>query len=198
MKQAIGFFAKCVLAGLLLVLPIYLAIIVLLKGMGSIGKLIQPFTHLLPGSFPAGQVLSLLLTVLLCFLIGAAIHTRLGRWGRERLERSVIEKIPGYTLFRSLSQQLAGGDNEKVWKPALVEIEEALVPAFIIEYLADGRYTVFVPSIPTPFAGASYVMEKQRVHPVDVPFADAIKVITKWGAGTSQLVAAMEKTPTRD
>jgi len=39
-----------------------------------------------------------------------------------------------------------------VWKPALVEIEEALVPAFIIEELEDQRVTVFVPSVPTPFA----------------------------------------------
>jgi hypothetical protein len=36
-----------------------------------------------------------------------------------------------------------------------VEIEEALVPAFIIEELDDGRFTVFVPSVPTPFAGIS-------------------------------------------
>ena len=42
-----------------------------------------------------------------------------------------------------------------MWKPALVEIEEALVPAFIIEELEDQRVTVFVPSVPTPFAGAS-------------------------------------------
>ena len=37
-----------------------------------------------------------------------------------------------------------------VFEVLLAEIEEALVPAFIIEELADGRYTVFVPSVPTP------------------------------------------------
>jgi len=32
-------------------------------------------------------------------------------------------------------------------RSALVEIEDALVPGFIIEEFEDGRYTVFVPSI---------------------------------------------------
>jgi hypothetical protein len=41
---------------------------------------------------------------------------------------------------------------------ALAEIEDALAPAFVIEELPDGRFTIFVPSIPTPLAGA-------RLHP---------------------------------
>jgi hypothetical protein len=40
--------------------------------------------------------------------------------------------------------------------PALAEIEEALVPALIVEKLEDGSYTVLVPSVPTPMAGAIY------------------------------------------
>jgi hypothetical protein len=38
--------------------------------------------------------------------------------------------------------------------PAPAEIEDALCPAFIIEELENGSFTVFVPSIPTPLAGA--------------------------------------------
>ena len=75
--------------------------------------------------------------------------------------------------------------------PALVEIEEALVPDFIIEELDDGRFTVFVPSVPTPLAGAVYILTRDRVHPVDVPFTDAIKSISRWGSGSRALVAAM-------
>jgi uncharacterized membrane protein len=93
--------------------------------------------------------------------------------------------MPGYALFRSLTQRLAGKDDqENVWKPALAEIEEALVPAFIIEELADGRFTVFVPSVPTPFAGAVYILTPERVHPLDVPFTQAIKSISRWGSGS--------------
>ena len=68
----------------------------------------------------------------------------------------------------------------------------SLVPAFIIEELADGRYTVFVPSVPTPLAGAVYVLSPERVHPLNVPFTHAMRVVTRWGAGCKELVAAME------
>jgi uncharacterized membrane protein len=93
-----------------------------------------------------------------------------------------------------MTNQMAGDSREHGWKPALAEIEEALVPAFIVEELDDGRYTVFVPSVPTPFAGAIYILTAERVHPVDVPFTQAIQVITRWGAGSGELVAAMRES----
>lgn len=88
---------------------------------------------------------------------------------------------------------MAGEERQNVWKPALVEIEEALVPAFIIEELEDGRYTIFVPSIPTPFAGAVYILDRKRVHPLDVPFTEALKTVSRWGSGAKDLVAAMDR-----
>ena len=90
-------------------------------------------------------------------------------------------------------QQLAGSHQEQVWKPALAEIEEALVPAFIIEEFDDGRFTVFVPSAPTPLSGSIYILTPERVHPVDVPFTQAIQTVSRWGAGAQELVAAMRK-----
>jgi uncharacterized membrane protein len=193
MNKPLAFVTKRVIGGLLVVVPIYLAVLVLLKGMKSVGQLVRPFTQLLPDWLPAEQVLSLLLVLVICFLIGSALHTRLGKVARERAEKGFLERIPGYTLFRSLTQQVAGDNRENVWKPALVEIEEALVPAFIIEEFEDGRYTIFVPSIPTPFAGAVYVLDGTRVHPVDVPFTEALKVVSRWGSGAKELVAAMER-----
>ena len=92
-----------------------------------------------------------------------------------------------------MTQRLAGEGGENVWQPALAEIEDALVPAFIIEELADGRFTVFVPSIPTPLAGAVYVLSRDRVHPLDVPFTQAVQTVSRWGSGAKDLVAAMQK-----
>lgn len=193
MKKALVFVAKAVLAGLLVVVPIYLAVLVLLKGMKSVGQLVRPFARLLPDWFPAEQAMSLLLVLMICFLIGVAVRTRAGRVVRERIEKGFFQRIPGYALFRSLTQRLAGEDQESTWKPALVEIEDALVPGFIIEEFEDGRYTVFVPSIPTPLAGAVYILDRKRVHPLDVPFTEALKAVSRWGSGAKDLVAAMER-----
>jgi uncharacterized membrane protein len=193
MKKALVFVAKAVLGGLLIVVPIYLAILLLLKGMKSIVGLVRPFALLLPDWLPAEKALSLILVLMICFLIGVAVRTRAGRAVRERIEKTFFERIPGYALFRSLAQQVAGDNRQNVWKPALVEIEEALVPAFIIEEFEDGRYTVFVPSIPTPLAGAVYILDRKRVHPLSVPFTEALKTVSKWGSGAKDLVAAMER-----
>ena len=193
MKQSLGFVVKALLSGLLIVIPIYLAVLLLLKGMKSVASLVQPFALLLPDWFPAEKALSLLLVLMICFLIGVAVKTQTGRVARERIERTFFERIPGYALIRGLTQQMAGESRENVWKPALAEIEEALVPAFIIEELEDGRYTVFVPSIPTPLAGAVYILERKRVHPLDVSFTEALKAVSRWGSGAKDLVAAMER-----
>jgi uncharacterized membrane protein len=193
MKFLREFLQNAVLGGVLVVLPIYLALVVLLKGMQSVVPLVRPFTTLLPDWVPAENLLSLVLVLLVCFLIGVAVRTRLGRMLRERMETSLFERLPGYGLFRSLTQRLAGEGRENVWKPALVEIEDALVPAFIIEQFEDGRFTVFVPSVPTPLAGAVYILSRDRVHALDVPFTQAIQSISRWGAGSKELVAAMTK-----
>jgi len=191
MKFAREFLTNALVGGVLIVLPIYLAVLVLLKGMKSVGALVRPFTLLLPDWLPAENLLSLALVLIICCLLGIAVRTRVGRTLRERVEKSLFERLPGYALFRSLTQRLAGEGQESAWKPALVEIEEALVPAFIIEKLDDGRFTIFVPSVPTPFAGAVYILSPEHVHALDVPFTQAIQSISRWGSGSKDLVAAM-------
>jgi len=186
------FIVRATLGGFLFVIPVYLAVLLLLKGMKSVAGIVRPLAKLLPESVPADMLLSLLLVLVVCFLIGAVFLTKLGSRLRERIEKTLFERIPGYAVIRSLTQKLAGSSDDKVWKPALFELEECLVPAFIIEEHEDGRYTIFVPSVPTPFAGAVYVADRARVHPLDVAFTDALRTVSKWGSGSKDLVAAME------
>ena len=191
MRYAREFITSTVVGGLFIVVPVYLAVLLLLKGMKSAASLVRPVAAMVPDWLPGENLLSLVLVLALCFLVGVAVRTRSGRAVRERLEVAFFERLPGYGLLRSLTQRLAGDSDEQAWRPALAEIEEALVPAFIIEELADGRFTVFVPSVPTPLAGAVYVLRRERVHIVDIPFTQAISSISRWGSGTKELVAAM-------
>ena len=193
MKPAMVFLSKALIRGLLIVVPVYFAVLLLLKGMKTVAKLVIPFAQLLPEWVPAEEFLSLILVLAICVTIGASVGTGIGKGVRNWIEKSVFERIPGYALFRSLTNQIAGKSRENTWKAALFQSDEGLAPAFIIEELEDGRYTVFVPSIPTPFAGAVYILDRQRVFPLDVPFTDAIKVVSRWGSGAKDLVAAMEK-----
>ena len=150
MKYAREFVVNALVGGLLVVMPVYLAVLLLLKAMQSVMGLVRPLAGLLPDWMPAEGLLSLLIVLVFCFVVGLVVRTPAGRVARERMERLFFGRLPGYALIRSLTQRLAGEGEENVWKPALVEIEDALVPAFIVEELDDGRFTVFVPSVPTP------------------------------------------------
>jgi uncharacterized membrane protein len=193
LKKFREFVVQPLVAGVLLLAPVYLAILLLLKAMKSLAGMVRPLAGLLPKSFPAEPVISFLAVLLLCFLVGVALRTAIGQAARTRIENSLLERIPGYEMFRSMTRQLTGDSRESAWKPALAEIEDALVPAFIVEELDDGRFTVFVPSVPTPMAGAIYILSAERVHPLDVPFTQAVKAVTRWGTGSKELVAAMER-----
>jgi uncharacterized membrane protein len=193
MKAVREFVVNTVVGGVLILLPVYLAVLLLLKAMKSFVVLLQPIAKLLPDWLPGENLLALLLVLVVCFVLGALVRTRLGRRVRERVEETFFGNLPGYDTIRSLSRRLAGQGDQNEWKPAFAEIEDALVPAFIVEEHADGRLTVFVPSIPTPFAGAVYILDRGRVHSVDVPFAHAVRCISRWGSGSKDLMAKMQK-----
>ena len=192
-KRLTAFLLSSLAAGMLIVVPIYLSVLLLLRAMQAVGGLVRPLAQLLPQWLPAEQALSLLLVLLACLIIGVGVHTAVGRAASNRIETSFLEKIPVYSLFRSLTRQVAGSPEEQAWKPAMAEIEEALVPAFIIEEFDDGRFTVFVPSAPTPISGSVYILTPERVPLLDVPFTAAIKSLSRWGSGSKELVAAMKK-----
>lgn len=192
MSRLVKFILGTLLAGVLILAPLYLAVLLLLKAIGSAAKLVHPVAELLPDWVHREDVLALILILLACFLAGLSVRTK---WGQSMWRRSepLFQKIPGYSLFRGFTQRLAGDADAEVWKPALAEIEEALVPAFIIEELADGRFTVFVPAVPAPFSGQVYILDPQRVHALDVPFTHAIRAVSRWGSGCRELVAAMDR-----
>ena len=178
-------------AGMIIVIPLYLVILLLLKTVQSLVGLLRPLTALLPEGLAHETILALLLLLVVCFLTGFAVRTPKGRAWRARIGGPFFQKIPGFALFQGLTEQLTGAGRETSWKPALVEIEDALVPGFIIEAIDEERLTVFVPSSPTPLAGAIYVLERARVHPVDVPLTHALKTVSQWGAGCKELVGAV-------
>jgi len=191
MRYAREFAVNAVVGGGLVLLPLYLAVLVMLKGMQSVVVLVRPLAALFPETVPAENALALLAVLFICFVVGAAVRTRAGRVVRERMETSFFGRLPGYALFRGFTQRLAAEVIRTCGSRRSPKIEDALVPAFIVEELDDGRFTVFVPSVPTPFAGAVYILSRERVHLVDIPFTQAIQSVSRWGAGSKELVAAM-------
>jgi uncharacterized membrane protein len=150
MKGLAEFTKTTLIGGLLVVLPIYLSILLLAKTLSGILALLSPVTATVQVDGQFRQVIAILIMLAVCFVAGIVVRTGPGRRAKNVLERSVLEKIPGYALVRGLAERVSGDESEGAFRPALVEVEEALSPGFIIEELDDGRYTVLVPSVPTP------------------------------------------------
>jgi uncharacterized membrane protein len=196
--KALAEFAKTTLiGGLLVVLPIYLSVLLLAKTLAAISALLSPVTAAIPAGVQFRQLIAILIVLAVCFIAGLVVRTGPGLRAKNVLERSVLERIPGYALVRGLTVRASGDERETTFRPALVEIEDALAPAFIIEELEDGRYTVLIPSVPTPAAGSLLIMSRDRVHPIDVPFTQAVAVISKWGTGAGKLAQGVSISAAR-
>jgi uncharacterized membrane protein len=180
------------IGGILIVLPVYIAVLLILKALQGLLAAVKPITAAIPGSVEFEEILAILVLAVICFIAGLIVPTRAGLRAKNAIERRVPQRLPGYTLLRGLAGRVTGQADEPSFAPALAEIEEALVPALIVEKLEDGSYTVLVPSVPTPMAGAIYILPPERVHPVDVPFTVALKMFSKWGTGAAEFVRAMQ------
>jgi uncharacterized membrane protein len=190
-KTLAEFTRTTLIGGLLVILPVYVAVLLLAKTVQGLLGLLRPVAEQVPASVEFRQTVAILLLVCVCFLVGLIVRTGPGLRAKNACERAILEKLPGYTFLRGLAKRLAGESEEQTLQPALAELEDALVPALIVEELEDGSYTVLVPSAPTPMAGSVYILPRDRVHPVDIPFTKAIGVFSKWGTGAGEFVRAM-------
>ena len=191
MRTFIEFTKTTFLGGFLIILPVYISILLIAKAVSGVLALLNPITSQIPAAVEFRQVLAAVALIAICFIAGLIARTGPGLRAKNAFEGAVLEKLPGYGVLRGLAGRISGQTEESAFAPALVEIEEALVPALIIEELEDGSYTVLVPSVPTPMAGALYILPRARVHPVDVSFTSALKVFSKWGTGAGEFVRAM-------
>jgi len=162
MKTITRFLKVTLVGGLLVVLPVWVSLLLLLKAIKGAMAMLMPIAKLLPQGFVHEKVAALVLLLVICFVVGLLIRTGPGRRFGDWLSQHILDRIPGFSLVGGMTRQLAGKEGEQSFQPALVEIEDALVPAFIIEKHADGQFTVFVSSSPTPMVGVIYFATRTR------------------------------------
>lgn len=192
MRRLAEFTKTTLIGGMLVVLPLYLSVLLVLKFFQVLAGLIAPVADHVHVQEEFRQLLVVGAGIVICFLAGLVVRTGPGAWAKNTMERRLLERIPGYALIRGLAGRFVGQAENDSFAPALVDLEDSLVPAFVVDRHADGRLTVFVPSVPTPATGTLYIMDPSKVHMIDVSFHKAISVISHWGAGSHELVAALK------
>jgi len=193
LSRPVQFLKSALVTGLVIVLPAWLAVLLLLKLLVHLGLLMKPISSQMPEGVNHPQFIAALVFILICLVVGLLFHTAIGRALGKNLAENVFNHIPGYQPLRDIARQFNDMGARDGFKPALIEVEDGcLAPAFLIEIHANGHSTVFMPSVPTPMAGSIFIMPSDRVHPIDVPVPTMMKCISKWGAGSSALITALE------
>lgn len=179
--------------GLLIVLPAWLALLLFVKILVKLGVIVKPIAGQMPEGINHPELIAFAAFILICLFVGIVFHTAIGKAIGRSIESAVFDRIPGYSSLRGIAAQTAGFESEESFKPAMILVEDGcLAPAFLIEAYEEGLSTVFMPSVPTPMAGGIFVMPSERVFPVDVPVTTMMKCISKWGSGSSELIAALK------
>jgi uncharacterized membrane protein len=194
MKAIWKFIGRTLLGGLLVLLPAYLAILLIVKGVMGLTHLIKPLLNVLPMGPEHHALVSLLVVVAASFIVGLAVTTwpgrPLGRW----IDNGLLDRIPGYTFIRSMLGR-AFGEQSAEFRVAFIEFDDNTALGYVVEEHANGNFTVFLPSSPTPFSGSVLLMPAHRVHIVDVPFTQAFGSMTKWGTGMREVAKSLNLKP---
>jgi uncharacterized membrane protein len=191
MHRVMRFLGTTFVGGLLVILPIYLAVLLLLKAVKTLMELVKPVAALVPESRLHPDLVAVVVVALACFMAGllarALPRSKLG----AAFEEKVLERIPGYSMLRSATRALLADRSEEL-EMALVEMEDGLVVGVIVERHDNGWVTVFIPSTPAPASGAVFIFPASKVHPVDVPFRAGLKAAARYGRGAGQMLAALK------
>jgi uncharacterized membrane protein len=184
------FFALPVVLTYLLLAELVMAVESLAEAAGGLVGYTPPAMIRFPTLFAIGFLL------LFSFIVGLALRAP----GTKRLliwfEKHILEKVPGYTVIRTLMHSLGGQAVDGDFQPVLVEQPNgARSVGFILEDLPDGFRTVFLPNAPAAGVGTVQVVPADRIEELDIPAGDVFDALSHWGFGLKDAFAASGSTP---
>ncbi|MFP6874906.1 MAG: DUF502 domain-containing protein [Verrucomicrobiales bacterium] len=198
MNRLKQFFISTIIGGLLVILPVALFLFIMSWVFGIIRAAIAPLTKALLERTALPDIVAdaivVVALILLCFMVGVVLRTRLGKWVYSLLEKKVLKKAPGYSIIKETVAQFIGNKKSPFSSSALVQIfgNDTMVSAFITDEHSDGSYTVFVPTGPNPTSGNIYHLPARLVHKIDAPADEMMRSIISCGAGSSALVKRLD------
>ncbi|HEX2897458.1 MAG TPA: DUF502 domain-containing protein [candidate division Zixibacteria bacterium] len=201
-KSLINLLKRYFLAGLLVVLPMGLTVVVIVYLFQFVDGLLKPIiTHLL-GYYWVG--LGLIITLLIILLAGLLTRNILGK-SIHKLIETVLARLPLISPIYSGAKQLL----EAVTIPSKGSFKEVVLVEYPrtgvyavglvtrrMEILAEGKLRTFacvlIASTPTPFSGMAILYPVDEIIEVDMTVEDALKFLVSGGVVSPQTV--QEKT----
>ncbi len=191
------FFKTTLLGGLAVILPAALLFLIFKWLFNWVTNVIQPLTNLVlaRGQFQEFVADAIVFGIILtfCFVVGAAVKTKIGLYIQENLENHILKIAPGYPTIKAIVMQFIGKKKSPFSSVALVRPFEngTLMTAFITDFHDDDWYTVFVPTGPNPTTGFIFHLKGEYIQPVNVPVEETIRSVISCGAGSTRLIQSL-------
>jgi len=167
MGKLLSYVRATIAGGLLFLIPLMVIIFVISKVFGLLRVLAKPLAAALPFTQLAGvgviTLITIILLLLVCFVAGIFMNTKLAHRIVKWLEERVLVYIPGYAYIHARSTEWFSDETHNNWKPASIFFDDNEVICFVIDE-TDDRCSIFVPDVPTPSSGSICVREKTRSH----------------------------------
>jgi uncharacterized membrane protein len=190
----IKFVKTSLLAGIGIVLPIALCVVLFVKLVTTAKKVTEPIANSL---FPenaylhsyATEIVTLGLLVLASMLLGFIASTNPGQRFGKWVESRTLMHFGLYRSFKDFSSRLIPSDKNTLFQPALLIREDEMITLmFVVEDLRNGYFVIFMPSAPSTFSGSLHVVPKTDVEILQVPVMDVVKTFSRWGVGTGKVL----------
>jgi len=188
MKKNKSVFRTNVIYGVLVLVPLAVIVLLLAKIVEILEKIAEPLNLQSATSVIGAVILAVLLVLILCFVVGVFVRTRLGSWSLERFERTILRQIPGYEIISNALKGFA--EKKTAYRAALVRLygPGTGVLGFIMEENDNDSVTVFVPSVPTLTMGSLHVVDRERVTMLEAGSIDVTNCISQWGIGSKMIL----------
>ena len=189
MKRQLEFIKTTAIGGFLFLIPAVIVMIVVGKvvgGLKTFAKALAPIFGI--KSSLGGFVLDIAafaVTALICFAAGLLARQAVAKRMREKLDRSLLNFIPGYAFIKGFADNLR--QTEEIsgsFVPIMVRFDDYVQMAFETERLPNGKVAVYLPGAPNPWSGSVVFVSNDRIKPLSIPLPDALRNIRTLGKGS--------------
>ena len=195
MKRLKNFFITSIIGGVLVILPVVLIIWVFSILVNFVVKYISPVTHVVD-KFVGIEFISILIAivviVVICFLVGMFVTTKMGNWIHNNVEEKFLSKIPGYKMVKGALSQLFASDKKSrpFSKVVLFNLfsNDVLLTGIVTDDDHEKYVTIFCPTAPNPTSGFIYHVPRENVYEIDESVEDTMRTVLSGGFGSNVLI----------
>lgn len=174
--------------GVLALIPIMAIAVVLGFGAEMVNTLMTKLGFDSMSSAFLALLLTLVSTLVAIYVLGMIVHTRVGNWTFDVIERKLLSQIPGYRIISGVLKGFVETSDE--YRPALVSLYQpgTAVLGFVMEENDNDTFTIFVPTTPAMTVGTLHIVNKPLVTLLEASHVDTINCFTDWGIGSRKIL----------